>query len=69
MTCKQCIAATHTLDLAIDDGMLYRNLAALQTFEDCAELIRMLHVSELVHYGEYPSSAVSRITDDRMATA
>ena len=48
------------VDLAIDDEELYHRLSALQTFEDCAELIRALHVSELVHYGDYPSSAVSR---------
>jgi len=60
MTCKQCVTHAKSVDLAIDDEALYRNLAALRTFEDCAELIRMLHASELVHYGEYPSSAVSR---------
>ena len=49
-----------TVDLVLDDEELYRKLAALQTFEDCDELIRALHASELVHYGEYPSSAVSR---------
>ena len=60
MTCKQCTAIDRIrgLDLALDDDMLYRKLAALQTFEDCDELIRALHASELVHYGEYPSSAV-----------
>jgi hypothetical protein len=63
MTCKQCVMFAHTLDLAtldliLDDKELYHRLSALQTFEDCAELIRMLHVSELVHYGDYPSSAV-----------
>jgi hypothetical protein len=58
MTYKQCVTTDFAVDLALDDEALYRNLAALQTFEDCAELIRMLHVSELVHYGDYPSSAV-----------
>jgi hypothetical protein len=58
MTCKQCTATAKSVNLAVDDEALYRNLAALQTFEDCAELIEMLHVSELVHYGNYPSSAV-----------
>jgi hypothetical protein len=57
-----------SIDLAIDDEALYRNLAALRTFEDCAELIMMLHISELVHYGEYPSSAVSQVMG-RVATA
>jgi len=60
MTCKLHTLVAKSVNLAIDDEMLYRNLAALQTFEDCAELIEMLHISELVHYGEYPSSAVSR---------
>ena len=60
MTYKQCIDFTVAVDLAVDDEALYHRLSALQTFEDCDELIRMLHVSELVHYGEYPSSAVSR---------
>ena len=60
MTCKQCAAIDRIrgLDLALDDEELYHRLSALQTFEDCAELIRALHVSELVHYGDYPSSAV-----------
>jgi len=61
MTCKQCVATSTSVNLAVDDEALYRNLAALQTFEDCAELIRMLHVSELVHYGNYPSATVSRV--------
>jgi hypothetical protein len=47
------------VDLTLDDEELYHRLASLQTFEDCAELIRALHASELVHYGEYPSSAVA----------
>jgi hypothetical protein len=58
MTCKQCTAAAKSVDLALDDEALYRNLAALRTFEDCAALIEKLHVSELAHYGDYPSSAV-----------
>ena len=60
MTCKQCVTPAKSVDLAIDDEALRRNLAALQTFEDCDELIRALHASELVHYGEYPSATVSR---------
>jgi len=60
MTCKQCTQAAKSVNLALDDEELYHRLSALRTFEDCAELIRMLHASELVHYGDYPSSAVSR---------
>ena len=68
MTCKQCVATSTSVNLAVDDEALYRNLAALQTFEDCAELIRALHASELVHYGDYPSSAAGRVMG-RVATA
>jgi hypothetical protein len=53
MTYKQCVTTDFAVDLALDDEALYRNLAALQTFEDCDELIEMLHVSEFVHYGAY----------------
>ena len=67
MTYKQCIDFTVAVDLAIDDEALYHRLSALRTFEDCAELIRALHASELVHYGEYPSSAVSQVMG-RVAT-
>jgi hypothetical protein len=56
------------VDLVLDDEELYHRLSALRTFEDCAELIRALHVSELVHYREYPSSAVSQAMG-RVATA
>ena len=60
MTYKQCIDFTVAVDLAVDDEELYHRLSALQTFEDCDELIRALHASELVHYGEYPSATISR---------
>jgi len=68
MTYKQCIDFTVAVDLAVDDEALYHRLSALQTFEDCAELIKALHVSELVHYGEYPSATVSQAMG-RVATA
>ena len=68
MTYKQCIDFTVAVDLAVDDEELYHRLSALQTFEDCDELIRALHASELVHYGEYPSSAAGRVMG-RVATA
>jgi hypothetical protein len=61
MTCKQCTAAAKSVDLALDDDMLYRELAALRTYGDYANLIAHLEMSELAHYGKYPSSAVSQV--------
>jgi hypothetical protein len=68
VTAKRYGVTAPSVNLAIDDEALYRKLAALRTFEDCDELIRALHVSELVHYGEYPSSTVSQAMG-RTATA
>jgi hypothetical protein len=63
MTCKQCAAIDriHGLNLALDDDMLYRKLAALRTYGDYANLIANLEMSELAHYGAYSSSAVSQV--------
>jgi hypothetical protein len=55
MTCKCCTEAAKAVDLALDDEALYRNLAALQTFDDCDALVVQMQLSELAIYGGFAS--------------